>query len=94
MTEIGDGGSGMGIDRDDRSKTVALLDRREPHGRLPLIAADLENRPAGGRARGDQRQEPSFALGEEARSRLDACPGFFNCLRQIVWNRLLMTDNQ
>ena len=76
---------GMGIDRDDRPQPVSLSDRREPDGRLSLVAADFENHTLRGGAAGDQRQKARFALGQESRGRADPRPRLVDGVGQVRW---------
>lgn len=83
MAVVGDGWGRVRIDADDTIQAVALRDRCQPDRGLSLEAADLQDRPARRRARGDERQEAGLALREKAGRGADPLPRFVDCLVQI-----------
>ena len=92
MPEIGDRRGGVRIDGDDRPRAVALGARGQSDGRFSFVATDFQNGPLRRPARGDEGEEPGFALGEEPRGSQDASPRLIDRGAKIGRNGRRMAD--
>ena len=72
---IGDGGCGVRIDADHRTKSVVRGERRQTHHGLAFEAADLDDHAGAGRTGGEQAEGAEFELANVAGNVMRALPG-------------------